>query len=183
MKDIALHILDIVQNSIAANALAINILLEFNKAPDHLAITISDNGRGIDSETLKKVTDPFYTERTTRKVGLGLPLLKQNAEQTGGWMKINSLPNHGTCIEACFMTNHWDCPPLGDLAGVLVLLVQASPQIHFIFETNSDSDRYRFDTDEIKQILEEVPINSPEIREGLKLLISSNIGSLINKFR
>lgn len=181
MKNLALHILDIVQNSIAAKATEISIRIKTDSNKKQKLVIISDNGTGIKAELIGKVTDPFYTGRRTRKVGLGLPLFKQNAEQTGGWLTIHSTVNKGTTVEACFISDHLDCPPYGDLAGVIVLLVQANPQIIFKFDAETEDGSYLFDTESIKIILEDFPIQAPEIREGLKSLIQENISSLLKE--
>ncbi len=175
MQTLSDHILDIAQNSIRAQASRIEIDLQENLTEDSLIITIKDNGCGMDEATLAKVTDPFFTSRTVRKVGLGIPLFKQNAEATGGSLEIKSKPGKGTVIKACFTLSHWDRPPLGDIAGSVVILVSANLGIDFIYRHITGKGEYTFDTDEVKEILEGVPLNDPEIVMALRQMIRKNI--------
>ena len=129
----------------------------------------------MDEATLARVTDPFFTSRTVRKVGLGIPLLKQNAEATGGTLTIASQKGVGTTLEARFSLSHLDRPPLGDLAGTIVILVSANPEIEFIYRHITEKGNYTFDTEEVKEIMEGVPINDPEIVMALRQMIRENI--------
>jgi K+-sensing histidine kinase KdpD len=178
MTEIALHILDIVQNSITAEAKNIEIEVIESIEKDNLGIIITDNGKGIDSKMLKKVTDPFFTSRTTRKVGLGLSLYKQSAEQTEGSFKIESEVGKGTVVTAIYKLSHIDRPPMGDIAGTISLLVSANPKIDFKYVYCLDKKKYEFDTKEIKQTLEDVPISNPEVQKFIKEMIEENIDNL-----
>ena len=129
----------------------------------------------MDEATVVKVTDPFFTSRTVRKVGLGIPLFKQNAEATGGNLKIESKTGEGTIFEAKFGLSHWDRPPMGDIAGSIVILVSANPEIDFIYRHSTEKGEYTFDTNEVKEILECVPLNDPEIVMALRQMIRENI--------
>ena len=129
MQTLSDHILDIAQNSIRAKASRVEIDLQENLTNDSLVISIKDNGCGMDATTLAKVTDPFFTSRTVRKVGLGIPLFKQNAEATGGSLVIESKPGEGTTTAATFTLSHWDRPPMGDIAGSIVILVESIPSL------------------------------------------------------
>ena len=175
MQTLSDHILDIAQNSIRAQASRVEIDLQENITEDSLVITIRDNGCGMDEATAAKVTDPFFTSRTVRKVGLGIPLFKQNAEATGGTLKITSKPGEGTTIEAKFGLSHWDRPPLGDVAGSIMILVSANPGIDFTYHHVTEKGEYTFDTHEVKEILEGVPLNDPEIVMALRQMIRENI--------
>ena len=175
MQTLSDHILDIAQNSIRAQASRVEIELQENITKDSLVITIRDNGCGMDETTVAKVTDPFFTSRTVRKVGLGIPLFKQNAEATGGTLKIKSKPGEGTTIESSFGLLHWDRPPMGDIAGSIVILVSANPEINFIYRHTTEKGEYTFDTNEVKEILEGVPLNDPEIVIALRQMIRENI--------
>lgn len=175
MQTLSDHILDIAQNSIRANASRIEIDLQENPSTDSLVFIIRDNGCGMDEATLARVTDPFFTSRTVRKVGLGIPLLKQNAEATGGTLTIASQKGVGTTLEARFSLSHLDRPPLGDLAGTVVILVSANPEIEFIYRHITEKGNYTFDTEEVKEIMEGVPINDPEIVMALRQMIRENI--------
>lgn len=175
MQTLSDHILDIAQNSIRAKASRVEIDLQEDPSTDSLTFTIRDNGCGMDEATLAKVTDPFFTSRTARKVGLGLPLLKQNAEATGGALQIESKKGVGTTLEAKFSLTHWDRPPLGDVADSIVILVSANPDIEFIYRYTTEKGCYTFDSKKVKEIMEGVPINNPEIVMALRQMIRENI--------
>lgn len=175
MKDLASHIMDIVQNSIRAQATKIEIEVLEDHGKDCFTIEIRDNGTGMDETTLARVRDPFFTSRTVRKVGLGIPLLQQNAEQTGGKITIVSTLGQGTTINATFGHSHLDRPPLGDMAETISLLLVANPDIHFIYRHTTDQGGYLLDTEELKQILEGVPLTHPEILLGIQNLIRENL--------
>lgn len=178
MKDLSAHILDIVQNSIRAKAGNIEVHLEENPVSHTYTIIIRDDGCGMSPETLQQVSDPFFTSRNVRKVGLGIPLLKQNAEQTGGFIRIDSEAGKGTSVKAVFISSHLDCPPEGDIAGSLALLIGANPEIHFLCSYSRGDKNYRLDTDEVKEVLEDVPLNDPQIIRALKTMLDENIQEL-----
>ena len=176
MKDLSMHIMDILQNSTRAKATEITLEVLIDSAQDTLTLIFKDNGCGMSEETVKKVIDPFYTSRTTRKVGLGLPLLKQNSEMTGGSMAIQSKEGVGTTVTAIFGLTHLDTPPMGDLAGTIVLTISAYPDIRFIFHYKRDDEvDYVLDTDEVYEILDGVPINDPDVIASLKEMVEENI--------
>jgi hypothetical protein len=175
MKDIAEHILDITQNSITASATHIEIKLHQNATENYYQLIIIDNGKGMDRETLQRVVDPFYTSRTTRKVGLGIPLLKQNTEITGGSFIINSKIGEGTLVQANFVLDSIDRVPEGDVAGTIVFLAATNTAIDFEFEYATQRGNYVFNTVEIKKILGNVPLNNSEVRQYLKEMILENI--------
>ncbi|MFZ4740092.1 MAG: ATP-binding protein [Bacteroidales bacterium] len=175
MKELSLHILDIVQNSIVANADLIEIMIVENKADNLYCISIKDNGKGMTKEMLANVTDPYCTSRTTRKVGLGIPLFKQNAEKAGGSFTIDSTLGKGTVVTAIFQHNNFDRPMLGDIAGVIVLTVAANENIHFIYTHTTETGEYIFDTDEIKEAMDGMSINQPQVIRYLKEMIKENL--------
>jgi len=175
MKDLSLHILDIVQNSIRAKATLIGIEIVEQPDENQLIITITDNGTGMDQEQLKCAIDPFYTSRTTRKVGLGLSLFKQNAEMTGGSFSIHSELGKGTKVTATFGLNHIDRPIMGDLVGTLLILICSSEEINYVFKHKTLSGKFEIDTREIRQTLENVPISNPEVRLFLKEMLQENL--------
>ena len=150
MEDLSLHILDIVENSIRARASKINIKVVEDTRRDLLTIEIKDDGKGIDEETMKKVLDPFFTTKATRKVGLGLALLKQSARESGGDVEIISKVGTGTRVKAIFNYSHIDRKPLGDIAATLVTLIAGNPGVDFIFEHMNDGSKYRIDTEEMR---------------------------------
>ncbi len=178
MNDLSLHILDIVQNSVSAGASLITIEVDENVTADLLIITIGDNGKGMDREMVEKVTDPFVTTRTTRKVGLGLPLFKQSAVQSGGDLHIVSEPGKGTLLKATFGYFNIDRPPLGNVANAVMLLVSSNPEIEFLFTYRYNHDVYTFDTKEIKAILGDIQINNPKIIKYLTEMIDENIRNI-----
>lgn len=163
MKELSLNILDIAENSVKAKATLTEIFL--NENDETITLIIKDDGTGMPEEIVKGVTDPFYTTRTTRKVGLGLPLLKMAAEQTGGNIKIVSSQgdDHGTTVEAVFYKNHLDFTPLGDVISTITTLIQGHPDTDFLFIHNKNDNQVRLDTREIRQVLEGVPLNTYDV--------------------
>ncbi len=167
MKELSLNILDIAMNSVKAGADTIKIIL--TETGDIFKMSVEDNGCGMKEDFLKTVTDPFSTTRTTRKVGMGIPLLKLAAEQTGGSLSIKSRheseypENHGTVTEAVFNKNTVDFTPLGDVISTVVTLIQGSPGIRWIFSHKTPKGEVSLDTDELKAILGDVPLNNPEV--------------------
>ena len=149
MEDLSLHILDIAENSIAAEARKIEIIITEETDKDLLTIEIKDDGKGMDEETVKKALDPFYTTRKTRRVGLGLSFLSQAAEESGGKMELNSIPNEGTTTRATFRLSHPDCKPMGDMNETIHTLVIGHPDINFIYEYRKDNSIFRFDSREM----------------------------------
>ncbi len=175
MKDLSMHILDILQNSVAAHASLVKLRINEDPSQDKYCVQFTDNGIGMDSEMLQHVADPFYTTRTTRKVGLGLPLLKQNAERTGGNMNIHSQQGKGTEVKAEFGFNHIDRLPTGDIAGTLALTVSSYPQIDFLYEHTTPKGTFIFDTVEIKETLDGLSITNPHVIAFMKDLIHDNL--------
>lgn len=175
MKDLSLHILDIVQNSIRAKAKLIGIEIDEQPDKNQLIITITDDGTGMSPEQLQRSIDPFYTSRTTRKVGLGLSLFKQNAEMTGGNFKIESELGIGTKVTATYGLNHLDRPIMGDLVGTLLLLICSSEEINYVFKHQTPSGVFVLDTRDVRQTLENVPISNPEVRLFLKEMLQDNL--------
>ena len=178
MKDLSLHILDIVQNSITAKATLIQIAIVEDTVADTYTITITDNGYGIPPDMLARVTDPYTTSRTTRKVGLGIPLFKQNAERTGGGLTITSEVGKGTVLTAVFVHSNIDRPALGDIAGVVVILVSANPSIDFVYTHAVNKQSYVFDTRDVREALDGIPLNEPSVIPLLKEMIAANLEEL-----
>ncbi len=175
MNDLAMHILDIVQNSISAGAKNIWIEVLVSVARDLLSISIRDDGKGMSPEMIAKVTDPYCTTRTTRKVGLGLPLFRQTAEQAGGSLSIESTIGVGTTVTAKFGLSHIDRPPMGDLANAYVLLLGANPDINLILHYITDENDFSISTKELDEALEGLPLNDPQVMKLIYEMISSNI--------
>lgn len=178
MKDLALHVLDIAQNSIRAKATLVEISIVEDILLDLFSITIKDNGSGIASDCLEHVTDPFYTSRTTRKVGLGLSLLKQNAERCEGFFTINSVVNIGTVVVASFKHSHIDRPVLGDIAGVVVILVTSNPEMDFVYSHRYNQQSYVFSTKEVREVLDGVPLSDLSVSRFLKEMITENLEAI-----
>jgi len=178
MISLDLHILDIVHNSVSANSSRIEISVTEEPATNNYLIEITDNGKGIPPEILPTITDPYTTTRKTRKVGLGLPLFKQNAEQTGGSMEILSQVNVGTKLKVLFRHSHIDRPAIGDIAGILVNLAAGFSHIRFIYTHTTQAGSYCFDTDEIAETLDGISLNEPEIRTFLKDMINENLDEI-----
>lgn len=178
MDELMLHILDIVENSISAGASRIEVRIEENSQEDFLALKVSDNGRGMDEATLKAVEDPFFTTKSGKRVGLGIPLLKQAALSTGGHFKIESRPGRGTQIEARFRLSHIDLPPLGDLPGTLLVLVFASEKADIHFSYRKNGKELTLDTREIKACLGDLPLSHPQVIKFLKEYIEERAKEL-----
>lgn len=178
MKTLALNILDIVQNSIRAKADEISIEILESVSKDLLEIIITDNGNGISSSILKNVTDPFVTSRTKRRIGLGLPLLKHHAELTGGNLQIESELSKGTRVKAQFSLNHIDRQPLGDITGVLKILIAANPGIDFNYSHFTDDGSYRFSSAETKEYLEVETLAGRTLLEDIEDMIKVNLNDI-----
>ena len=175
MKNIALHILDLVQNSARAEARLIRISVTEDPAKDNYLLSIKDDGKGMEEEVVQKATDPFYTSRTTRRVGLGLPLIQLNAERTGGSFKLSSEPGKGTKLESNFIFHHPDRLPLGEMEDVLVLLAVGLPLVRLIYTHTTPSGSYCFDTEVIREIIGDIPDSNLEVRKFLREMIAENL--------
>ena len=177
MKELSLNILDLTQNSITASAKNIKIEIVEKNDEKTMLIRISDDGAGMSEETLKKVTDPFYTSRTTRKVGLGIPLFKMQAEMTGGSFEIASKTGEGTVLCAIFKTDSLDFIPLGDIISTLCVLISGSPEIDFNFSHIVDDNNIELDTVQLKEVLgQDVSLAEPEVIEWIKGYLKENYG-------
>jgi len=178
MKDLSLHVMDILQNSITASADLIEFTIEEDKINDTYIMIFKDNGCGMAPEMAKAVVDPFVTSRTTRKVGLGIPLLLQNAERTGGYIELKSELGKGTVLKAVFGHENFDRPPLGDISGTIIMTASSNTDIEFIYTHKTDLGEYIFDTREIKEALDEVDISSPAIMRYLQEMIDENLDEI-----
>lgn len=178
MKDISLHILDIVHNSIRAHASKIGIFIAEDDKRDMYTVSIEDNGKGINPEKLSQIADPYTTSRKTRKVGMGLPLLKHSATQAGGDLFISSQPGMGTKVKAEFCLSHIDRPPLGDIAGVFIQLAGGFPGIHFIYTHQTSGGMFSADSFEIQKVLEGISLDDIEIRKYIREMITENLDEI-----
>lgn len=178
MRELSLNVLDIAQNSIAAAATQIQIEVVERTDAHTLTVGIYDNGCGMTDEQVKSVLDPFYTTRTTRKVGLGVPLFKMAAEQTGGSLTVSSKVGIGTNIKAVFHTDSVDFTPLGDMASTVTTLVSMNTEIQFLYRHKADKREFIFDTAEIREILGDVPLSEPAVVQWMREFIEENTKAL-----
>lgn len=173
MRELALHILDLAENSVSAQAKTINIGAVENYLTDRLSIWVEDDGKGMDAETVARVIDPFVTSRTTRKVGLGIPLLKAAAEMCNGDLLIHSKPGEGTRIDVDFQHSHLDRMPLGDLQDTYLTLLVAHPEVHWLFTYQLIGDQnenveFFFDDGPVKETLDGISLCEPAVLEYLR---------------
>ena len=180
MREIALHLLDLAENSVSAGAKNVTIAVCEDLRADLLTASIEDDGRGMDAETVKKVTDPFYTSRTTRKVGLGIPLLKGAAEESNGGLTISSTPGIGTLVQVSFQQSHIDRMPLGNLSSTFLGLTVCHPETHWIFRYTArgsrSEDTFEFDDQPIKETLQDIPLTNPDVLACLRESLDEGLG-------
>lgn len=178
MRELSLHLLDIAENSIAAQAQTVEIAICEDNRLDQLTLSVRDDGKGMDETMVAQVIDPFVTSRTTRKVGLGIPLLKAAAETCNGGLSIQSAPGVGTKLEVAFQKSHIDRMPLGDIASTILNLVIANPEIHFIFRYAVDDLDFVFDDEPVKRELIDIPLSDPLVIAYLRDIIDTGITAL-----
>ena len=183
MKELSLNILDVANNSLKAGATKVDIHLI--ESENVLKLVINDNGCGMSEQTLQNVTDPFYTTRTTRKVGLGLPFLKEAAEVTGGRMEITSVQKEvnpdkcGTCVSAFFNTDSIDFTPIGDIISTIVTLIQGAPEVDFDFVHSANGKEITLDTRQIREVLgDDIPLSSPEVLSFIRNSLETEYNSI-----
>lgn len=184
MREISLHLLDIAENSIAAGAKTVELRVHEDLAGDRLWASVRDDGRGMDADTVARVIDPFVTSRSTRKVGLGIPLLKAAAEACNGSLTIDSQPGRGTTVNVVFQHSHIDRMPLGDITGTFLTLLVANPGIHWWFRYSvtfpEDNGCYQFDFDDqpVKEQLGGLPLSEPEVLSYLRNYIEEGVAEV-----
>ena len=169
-----MNVLDVAENSTRAKASLVQIAVEADTVRDRLTITIADDGCGMTPEQVAQVTDPFYTSRTTRKVGLGVPFFKYAAESTGGSFTIDSKVGTGTTVTAVFTLSHIDRMPLGDITSTIHTLVVYHPETEFLYRYRYNDRSFELDTRQFREILGGVPFDTPEISEYIKDYLSEN---------
>ncbi len=179
MKELSLHILDIAENSIRAEATMVELNIIEDIKNNKLTIIIKDNGFGMDQDFLKKVLDPFITTRTTRRVGLGLPLFKAAAEECEGNLLIDSIKGEGTTILATFKYDHIDRMPIGNMADTIITLILADDKIEYTYTHIRDDEKFIFSTIEIKKVLQELPITNIEVIGWIKEHINDGLKGLV----
>ena len=168
MQDLSLHILDVVENAIASKASHVAIRITEDPKQNQLIVEIEDDGEGIPAHLLDKVADPFFTTRSTRKVGLGLSLLQQAAQACEGDLQVQSLQGKGTLVRASFRYNHIDCKPLGDMASTMVTLIVGNPHMDFHYAHHKGERTFVLDTVELKRELDDVPIDHPKVVQFIR---------------
>ncbi|MFW6022687.1 MAG: ATP-binding protein [Halanaerobiaceae bacterium] len=178
MRELSLHILDIVQNSISAGADNIEIVINEDIENNLFTIKIIDDGSGIEKEKLKKITDPFVTSRVTREVGLGLSFFQEAARQCDGKMEIDSVVGEGTEVRAYFQYDHIDRAPLGDIRGTLTSLVSLNPDVDFKYKHKYRDREFVFDTGDVKKELEDIKINQPEVMKWIREFLEEGLEDL-----
>ena len=174
MRELSLNVMDVAQNSVRAEADMVRITVEESDKEDRLTISIADNGCGMTEDQVRQVIDPFFTTRTTRKVGLGVPLFKLSAEQTGGSFDIQSKVGEGTATTASYVKSHVDMTPLGDINSTVKILIQCNPQIDFIFTHSTDKGSFTLDTRELREVLGDVSLDTPDVLEWIGQYLEEN---------
>lgn len=174
MTEISLNILDVAGNSIRAKATLIEIVVDADTKANRLTVLIKDNGCGMNPEQLANVTDPFFTTRTTRKVGLGIPFFKMAALSADGDFEIVSKVGEGTEVRAEFVLRHIDRMPLGDINGTIYTLVHFNPDIDFCYTYRYGEREFRLDTRQMREILGGIPLDTPEVSEYIREYLEEN---------
>ncbi|HCL02333.1 MAG TPA: ATP-binding protein [Lachnoclostridium phytofermentans] len=174
MPEISLNVLDVAQNSIRADATLIIITVTADRKKDTMTIVIKDNGCGMTKEQITHVLDPFFTTRTTRKVGLGIPFFQYAATSTGGNFSIDSFVGEGTMVTASFILSHIDRMPLGDMTSTMHTLITLNNRIDFLYTYTVDDKSFTLDTREIRMILDGIPLNSPDVSNYIREFLSEN---------
>ena len=178
MRELSLNILDVAQNSITAGASLITIEVTENTVDKTMLIGIYDNGKGMTKEQLEAVRDPFFTTRTTRKVGMGIPLFKMAAEMTGGRLEIESEVGRGTKVKAFFRTDHLDFIPVGDMTSTIMTLITMNETTDFVYTRRINEKSFTLDTKALREILGDVPFGEPTISAWLRDYIEENTKQL-----
>lgn len=178
MRELALHLLDIAQNSVTARARTITISVCEDTLADRMHLAVEDDGSGMDAETVQRVVDPFVTSRTTRNVGLGIPLLKAAAEACEGFLTIQSQLGQGTRVDVEFQRSHIDRMPLGNIAETFLTLVVGCPEVHWRLVYQFDQDTFEFDDAEFKQTLEGIPLSEPTVLGYLRGYLQEGIAQV-----
>jgi len=178
VQDLSLHILDIVENSLAAGARRVEIRIDENLKEDRMTIEIVDDGCGMDEEMMQRALDPFFTTKIVRRVGLGLPLLSESCRMSNGELGLQSSPGQGTKVRATFQHSHIDRKPLGNMGDTLVTLIVGHPEVDLLYEHRKDGAFFSLDTREIKAALGDVPLNEPRVISALRSHILEGLGEL-----
>ena len=184
MRELSLHLLDIAENGVSAGAQNITIMIVEDLRTDRLKLAVEDDGRGMDAAMVEQVTNPFITTRTTRKVGLGIPLLKLAVEMCNGSLAVESMPNVGTTVNVDFQRSHIDRMPLGDVAGTMLSLLIGWPQVHWVLRYRVDDEEFVFDDAPIKEELgDALPLSDPEVIGFLRGALREGIADVTQRTR
>ena len=183
MRELSLHLLDIAENGVSAGAQNITITIVEDLRTDRLQLAVEDDGRGMDAAMVEQVTNPFITTRTTRKVGLGIPLLKLAAEMCDGGLTVESTPGVGTTVNVDFQRSHIDRMPLGDVVGTMLALLVGWPQVHWVLRYRVDDEEYVFDDAPIKEVLGDLPLSDPEVLKFLRGALREGIADVTRRTR
>ena len=178
MKEFSMHVMDIIQNSIRAGADLVEIEIEEDSEQDFTTMLIKDNGCGMSQEFIKAIRDPFTTSRTTRKVGLGIPMLEQTCLQCEGSLDIKSEEGVGTEIFTRMKLSNIDRPPMGDIGESIFLTVIMNPDINFTYKHIINKNEFLFNTQEIRDVLGDVPLNQPDVAEWIKANLESGLSDI-----
>ena len=179
VEDLCFHLVDLVQNSVAAGARTIALSVREDKSRDSLTLEVADDGRGMDRPTLLKVQDPFFTSKSFKKVGLGIPLLKATSEACRGHFSIRSRAGQGTRVQARLQKSNVDCPPLGDLEATLLSLLASLDQVNLVFSYRNDRGKFSLSSEEIRRQVGDLHFSHPEVYGFLKSYIHEGLGALL----
>jgi anti-sigma regulatory factor (Ser/Thr protein kinase) len=178
MLELALHILDIAENSVRAGARTVSIDINEDRVNDRLSLEIRDDGVGMDEATLEKAMDPFYTSKKVRRVGLGLPMLAEAAERAGGSFAIESREGLGTRVAVEFQLSHIDRQPLGDLTGAFMTLIAGNAGVDFVYRHVCEGDPFTLDTREIRSEIGDIPINHVEVLKFIRQHLTEGLSGI-----
>ena len=178
MLELAAHILDIAENSVRAGARLIEINIEEDTANDYLSIEIIDDGQGMKQEEIKKVLDPFYTTKTVRRIGLGIPLLADAAQRSGGNLQLESQEGKGTSVNSTFCLSHVDRQPMGNIISTLIILIAGNSDVDFFYKHRHNDRQFELDTRVIRKEIDDVPINHPEILKYIRGILEEGFSEI-----
>jgi anti-sigma regulatory factor (Ser/Thr protein kinase) len=178
VEDLCFHLVDLVQNSVAAGARTIRLDIRESVTPGLLELEVTDDGHGMDRPTLRQVQDPFFTSKSFKKVGLGIPLLKASAQACGGDFRISSRPGRGTRVRARLQKSHVDCPPLGDLESTLLSMLASLEEVDLRFSYRSERGEFSLASDDIRAQAGGLHFSQPEVYRFLKDYIHEGMGPL-----
>jgi anti-sigma regulatory factor (Ser/Thr protein kinase) len=178
MIELAAHILDIAENSVRAGAKLIEININEDTANDSLSIEIIDDGQGMKPEEIKKALDPFYTTKTVRRIGLGLPLIADATQRSGGHFNLESQEGKGTTVHASFGLSHVDRQPLGDIINTLIILIAGNSNVDFVYKNKHDGQQFELDTRIIRKEINDIPINHPEILKYIRNVLEEGFNEI-----